>query len=232
MVLFPSLLATKHTKKTISSFNFVTLYQTNRDHNPHASTRQQSFDMVTLVLCDGGDAHVDLLRVQRHAQQHEESPQGIHELNQEKQGGFLGRSKREFCFIWPQVFGFRAWCLLPWVSWFGAKGLEWSRSKREIESERTQGAERDIQVRFRIFFPINLKSLRISLVFTFQSYLGNQHLECLKLEINSRTRAINHRVRDFSYSYVDKFSTWNHFYHVEVEFIILDYKLELQKLKF
>ena len=60
--------------------------------------------MVTLVPCDGGDARVDLLRVQRHAQQHEESPQGIHELDQEEQGGFLGRSKKEYCFIWPWVF--------------------------------------------------------------------------------------------------------------------------------
>ena len=33
----------------------------------------------------------------------------------------------------------------------------------------------------------------------------------------------------FKTAYVDKFSTWN---RVEVEFIILDYKLELQKLYF
>ena len=94
----------------------------------------------------GGDACVDLLRVLRRARRHEESPQGIHELNQEEQGGFLGRSKKEFCFIWPWVSGFGAWCLLPWVSRFEAKGLEWIRSKREIETERIQGAERDIWV--------------------------------------------------------------------------------------
>ena len=46
--------------------------------------------------------------------------------------------------FWPWVSGFGAWCLLPWVSWFGAEGLEWSGSKRETESERTQGAKRDI----------------------------------------------------------------------------------------
>ena len=79
----------------------------------------------------GGDACVDLLRVLRRARRHEESPQGIHELNQEEQGGFLGRSKKEFCFIWPWVSGFGAWFLLPWISQFEAKGLEWIRSKRE-----------------------------------------------------------------------------------------------------
>ena len=61
--------------------------------------------MVTLFLCDGGDARVDLLRVLRRARQHEESPQGIHELGQEEQGGFLGRLKKECCFIWSWVFG-------------------------------------------------------------------------------------------------------------------------------
>ena len=37
---------------------------------------------------------------------------------------------------------------MPWISQFEAKGLEWIRSKREIETERIQGAERDIWVRF------------------------------------------------------------------------------------
>ena len=44
--------------------------------------------------------------------------------------------------------GFRAWCLFPWVSRFEVKGLEWIRSKREIEVKRIQGVERDIWVRF------------------------------------------------------------------------------------
>ena len=97
MVLFPTLLATKH-KKTHQLLQFCNpLPDPIRD--PHALTRRQSFDVVTLVPCDGGDARADLLQVQRRARQHEESPQGIHELNQEEQGGFLGRSKREFCFI-------------------------------------------------------------------------------------------------------------------------------------
>ena len=61
--------------------------------------------MVTLFLCDGGDACADLLPVLRRARQHEESPQGIHELGQEEQGGFLGRLKKECCFIWSWVFG-------------------------------------------------------------------------------------------------------------------------------
>ena len=37
---------------------------------------------------------------------------------------------------------------MPWVSRFEAKGLEWIKSKREIETERIQGVERDIWVRF------------------------------------------------------------------------------------
>ena len=61
--------------------------------------------MVMLVSCDGGDARADLLRVLRRAQRHEESPQGIHELDEEEQGGFLGRSKKECCFTLPWVFG-------------------------------------------------------------------------------------------------------------------------------
>ena len=80
MVLFPTLLATKHTKKNHQLLQFCNPWP-DLFHNLHASTRQWSFDMVTLVPCDGGDARVDLLRVQRHAQQHEESPQGIHELD-------------------------------------------------------------------------------------------------------------------------------------------------------
>ena len=55
--------------------------------------------------------------------------------------------------------GFRAWCLFPWVSRFEVKGLEWIRSKREIEVKRIQGVERDIWVRF------------VSLVFSFFFFL-------------------------------------------------------------
>ena len=54
------------------------------------------------------DACADLLRVLRCAQRYEESPQGIHELDQEGQGGFLGRSKKECYFLWPWVSGFGA----------------------------------------------------------------------------------------------------------------------------
>ena len=71
---------------------------------------------MMLGLCDGGDKCAYLLRVLRHARRHEENPQGIHKLDQEEQGGFLGRLKKEFCFIWPWVSRFGAWCLLPWVS--------------------------------------------------------------------------------------------------------------------
>ena len=76
--------------------------------DPHASTWWQSSDAVTLVSCDGGDARADLLRVLRRARWYEESPQGIHELDQEGQGGFLGRSKKECYFLWAWVSGFGA----------------------------------------------------------------------------------------------------------------------------
>ena len=52
--------------------------------DPHASTWHRSSDAVMLGPCDGGDggdACADLLRVLRHAWWHEESPQGIHELD-------------------------------------------------------------------------------------------------------------------------------------------------------
>ena len=69
--------------------------------DPHASTWRRSSDAVTLVSCDGGDAHANLLRVLRRARRYKESPQGIHELDHEGQGGFLGRSKKEYYFILP-----------------------------------------------------------------------------------------------------------------------------------
>ena len=98
---------------------------------------------MTLVSCNGGDARADLLRVLRRARRHEESPQGLHELNQEEQGGFLGRSKKEFCFIWPWVSGFGAWCLLPWVSQFGAEG--WSgANQREKQRVREFKGQKEI----------------------------------------------------------------------------------------
>ena len=58
------------------------------------------------ILCDGGNARADLLRALRCGQQCEERPRGIHGLDQEEQGGFLGRSNGEFCFIWPWMSGF------------------------------------------------------------------------------------------------------------------------------
>ena len=118
MVLFPTLLATKHTQKNHQLLQFrnplLDLF-----HNPHASTRQQSFDMVTLVPCDGGDARVDLLRVQRHAQQHEESPQGIHELDQENKVGFWVDRKESFV-----SFGQRCLGLELDIFCHGSLGLE------------------------------------------------------------------------------------------------------------
>ena len=137
LVLFPTLLAAKHTKKNHHLLQFRNLLL-DLIYDPHASTWWRSFDVVMLVSCDGGDARADLLWVLWRAWRHEESPQGIHELDQEEQGGFLGRLKKECYFIWPWVFWFGAWCLLPWVSQFGAEGLEWSKSKREMESERIQ----------------------------------------------------------------------------------------------
>ena len=46
--------------------------------------------------------------------------------------------------------GFLVWSLVSFAMGLSvwSRGLEWSKSKREMESERIQGVERDIWVRF------------------------------------------------------------------------------------
>ena len=46
--------------------------------------------------------------------------------------------------------GFLVWSLVSFAMglWVWSRGLEWSKSKREMENERIQGVERDIWVRF------------------------------------------------------------------------------------
>ena len=46
--------------------------------------------------------------------------------------------------------GFLVWSLVSFAMGFSvwSRGLEWSKSKREMENERIQGVERDIWVRF------------------------------------------------------------------------------------
>ena len=57
--------------------------------------------------------------------------------------------------------GFLVWSLVSFAMGLSvwSRGLEWSKSKREMESERIQGVERDIWVRF------------VSLVFSFFFFL-------------------------------------------------------------
>ena len=117
MVLFPTLLATKHTKKTISSFNFVTLYQTcSITYMPWPGNRALTWwrwsrameAMHVSIYFECNDMHNNMKRVPK---------EFMNSIRKNKVGFWVDR-KESFV-----SFGHRAWCLLPWVSWFGAKGL-------------------------------------------------------------------------------------------------------------
>ena len=135
---FPHSLSSQTHKKNHHLFQFRNPLP-DSIYNPHASTWRRSSDAMTLVSCDGGDARADLLRVLWRAWRHEENPQGIHELDHEEQGGFLGRSKKECYFIWPWVFWFGAWCLLPWVSGFGVEGWSGANQREKWRMREFKG---------------------------------------------------------------------------------------------
>ena len=71
----------------------------------------------------------------------------MNSIRKNKVGSWVDR-RESFVLFGHGCLGLELACLLPWVSQFGAEVLEWSRSKRETKSERIQGAERDIWVRF------------------------------------------------------------------------------------
>ena len=90
-----------------------------------------------LIYFECNDVHDNMKRVPK---------EFMNSIRKNKVGFWIDRRKSVVLF----GHGFLVWSLVSFAMGLSvwSKGLEWSKSKRETESERIQGAERDIWVRF------------------------------------------------------------------------------------
>ena len=138
LVLFPTLLATKHTKKIIISFNFITLYQTRSvthmlrlgNGAPMRWCWARVMEAMHVpIYFECYNVHDDMKKVPKEFMNSIRKNKVVFRVDRRKSVVLLGH-------------GFLVWSLVSFAMGlsFVAKGLEWIRSKREIETERIQGA--------------------------------------------------------------------------------------------
>ena len=133
---FPHSLGSQTHKKIIISFNFVALYQTrSMTHMPRPgdgapmwwcwSRAMEAMHVPIYFECY--DVHDDMKRVPK---------EFMNSIRKNKVGFWVDRRKSVVLF----GHGFLVWSLVSFAMgllvW--SKGLEWSKSKREMESERIQ----------------------------------------------------------------------------------------------